>query len=102
MDFSKLMSAAGDLRGRLEEAQRQARESRYVGEAGGGLVRITMNGNFEVLDVSIDLKAVTPDSTALLEDLVRAACNQCIGHIQESLKGQLGSMAVGMGLGLPT
>ncbi|MEO1173997.1 MAG: YbaB/EbfC family nucleoid-associated protein, partial [Myxococcota bacterium] len=45
------MKAAQGLKGQLEAAQEQAEKLRVTGEAGGGMVKVTMNGRYEVISL---------------------------------------------------
>lgn len=76
MDIQYLMRQAK----KLEKAMTEAKESLATAvsveaESGGGLVKVVMNGKYELTKLTIDPKAVTPDDRALLEDLVTAAVN---------------------------
>ncbi len=99
MDINELMKAAQSLKGQLEEAQAKAEELRVTGEAGGGMVRVVMNGRYEVVELSIDPNAAK-DDVKLVEDLTRAAFNQASSQVGQQLQGSLGSMAQGLGLDL--
>jgi DNA-binding YbaB/EbfC family protein len=52
-----------------EQMQKRMAELRVEGSAGGGMVKATMNGNKEVLSVSIDKEAVDPNDVEMLQDL---------------------------------
>jgi len=76
MDIQYLMRQAK----KLEKAMTEAKESLATAvsveaESGGGLVKVVMNGKYELTRLTIDPKAITPDDRALLEDLVTAAVN---------------------------
>lgn len=99
MDINELMKAAQSLKGQLEQAQEQAEKLRVTGEAGGGMVRVVMNGRYEVVELTIDPNAAR-DDIKLVEDLTRAAVNHATSQIGQQLQGSLGSMAQGMGIDL--
>ncbi len=98
MDLSNLMQMAGQLREQLASAQAQARDLRIQGEAGGGLVRVVMNGQHEVLEIVIDPKTLA--DKALLEDLLRAAFNQAAARVQETVRDRMGAFAHNFGIDL--
>lgn len=99
MDINELMKAAQGLRTQLENAKEQAEKLRVTGEAGGGMVRVVMNGRYEVVELTIEPAAVS-DDIKLVEDLTRAAVNQASSKVGEQLQGSLGSMAQGLGVDL--
>ncbi len=80
------------------QAQMQQRmsELRAEGSAGGGMVKATMNGNKELLAVTIDKEAVDPNDVEMLQDLVVAAINEAARKVDEEMQSQLGTMAGGM------
>ena len=80
------------------QAQMQQRmaELRVEGSAGGGMVKATMNGNKEVLSVTIDKEAVDPNDVEMLQDLVVAAVNEAARKVDEEMQGQIGAMTGGM------
>ena len=98
MDFDQIMRMAAQVREQMAGLSSRAADSRVTGEAGGGLVRVVMNGKHEVLEVHIDPKAVASDELGLLEDLLRAAFNQASGRAGDALKEHLGQMAQMLGL----
>jgi hypothetical protein len=79
-----------------EQMQKRMAELRVEGSAGGGMVKATMNGNKEVLSVSIDKEAVDPNDVEMLQDLVVAAVNEAARKVDEEMQGQLGAMTGGM------
>ena len=79
-----------------EQMQQRMAELRVEGSAGGGMVKVTMNGNKEVLSVSIDKEAVDPNDVEMLQDLVVAAVNEAARKVDEEMQGQLGAMTGGM------
>lgn len=100
MDLSNLMQMAGQVKEQMENAQAEAAKTVVTGEAGGGMVKVVMNGNHEVTDVTIEPGIVNPDEISLLEDLVRAALNQASVNVQSAMKDRMNSMVSGMGLDL--
>ena len=100
MDLSKIMQMAEQMRDQMEKAQQEAANITAEGEAGAGMVKITMKGRHEVVKVVMDPAILTPDQAAFVEDLVRAATNQASGKVSELMKHQAGSMASNMGIDL--
>src|SRR5690606_6511177 len=98
MDLNQLMKMAGEMRQRLADSQQEIEDSRVVGESGGGLVRVVMNGRHEILELHIDPKTMVPSEVALVEDLVRAAVNQASQKASGLLKERMAQMAQQMGV----
>ena len=98
MDFSALMQISEKLRQELQRSQEEAQRARVTGEAGGGLVRVVLNGRYEAVEVTIDPKATSGDDRRLLEDLVRAAINQASARVSAEMQGRVGSFASSLGV----
>ena len=100
MDIGNLMKMASQVKEQMESAQEDAAKILATGEAGGGMVKVVMNGNHEIVKLEIEPSIVNPEETGLLEDLVRAASNQAAVKVKEALKEHMGSMVSDMGLDL--
>lgn len=73
LDLGAMMQMAQDLSERMGTAQAELAEARVEGSAGGGLVKVVINGHLHLLSVEIDPEAVDPDDTSMVGDLVVAA-----------------------------
>ena len=73
MDIQYLMRQAKKLEKAMADAREKLGELTVDAEAGGGLVKVQLNGKCELVRLSVDPKAVDPGDLALLEDLVKAA-----------------------------
>jgi len=78
MDIQYLMKQAKKLEKAMADAREKLSELSVDAEAGGGLVKVQLNGKCEVTKLSIDPKAVDPAEVAMLEDLVSAAINAAV------------------------
>jgi len=74
-DIQHLMRQARKLEKAMEDARASLDQISVEAEAGGGLVKVRMDGRCTVLKIEIDPKAVDPAEKAMLEDLVAAAVN---------------------------
>jgi DNA-binding YbaB/EbfC family protein len=91
LDFGSLLGQAQQMMA----ATAAAAEEVVEGVAGGGAVRITVNGRFEFQSVTISPDAVDPSDVALLEDLVLAALHDAASQIaarQQEAMGGLGDL----------
>ena len=103
MNIKQLMKQAQQMQ---DQMQRQMATIHVEGTAGGGMVKAEMNGNKELLAITIDKEAVDPEDVEMLQDMVLAAVNEGIRAAQERAEAKMGGIAGGMGgmgggLGLP-
>jgi nucleoid-associated protein EbfC len=73
LDLGAMMQMAQDMGERMAEAQEELAATEVEGSAGGGVVKVTLNGHLHLLQVSIDPSVVDPADVSMLEDLVVAA-----------------------------
>lgn len=78
------------------QMQQQMEALRVEGTAGGGMVKATMNGQKELLAVTIDKEAVDPADVEMLQDLVVAAVNEAARKVDEEMQKSMGAMTGGM------
>jgi nucleoid-associated protein EbfC len=75
IDIQHLMRQARKLEKAMADARASLDQVSVEAEAGGGLVKVRMDGRCSLLKIEIDPKAIDPSDKALLEDLVAAAVN---------------------------
>jgi len=91
-----LFKQAQKLQERLAQAQEALAGKTVEGTAGGGMVRVVMNGQQEVLEVHIDPEVVDPEDVEMLEDLVLAALQQAQERARQLAQEELAKAAGGM------
>jgi nucleoid-associated protein EbfC len=106
MDMQQLFAAAQQMQEQLMNAQQALADAEVTGTAGGGLVRVTVNGQGELMDVSIDPAAVDPadpeETARTIADLVLAAVRDAYRSAEDLQQQQMGPFAAAMsGGGLP-
>jgi len=84
----------------LARAQQELAATEVEGQAGGGLVKATVTGSGELRGLVIDPKAVDPEDTETLADLVVAAVQAANDNAQQLQQTKLGPLAQGLG-GMP-
>ncbi len=100
--MSALLAQAQQVQQKLMEAQEQLANAEVQGQAGGGLVQVTVKGSGEVVGVSIDPKVVDPDDVETLQDLIVGALADAARQVTMLAQERLGPLAGGMGeLGIP-
>ena len=97
-DPSKLAEMARQAQQMQAKISDQLRVQLIVGQAGGGMVRIEMNGLLETQKVHIEPKAIDPTDPTLLQDLVRAAFNDALAKAEASRMEQAQAMAGNLGI----
>ena len=97
--LGNMMKQAQQMQEKMQKAQEEIASMEVTGEAGAGLVKVTMYGNHNVKRVAIDASLFgDEDDREMLEDLVAAATNDAVRRVEESSKEKMASIAGGMGL----
>ncbi|QMV86328.1 YbaB/EbfC family nucleoid-associated protein [Corynebacterium hindlerae] len=95
-DMSQIIAQAQQMQAKLQQAQSELIASSVVGEAGNGLVKITLLGSGEVTAVEIDPKVVDPEDVDTLQDLVLGAFQDAHNQIGQLAKEKMGPLSQGM------
>ncbi len=91
-----IMQQAQKLQEKLAKAQQELGEATLEASSGGGVVRVTINGQQKIQSVKISSEVVNPDDVELLEDLVLTAVSEAITKSQELAAERLGGLTGGL------
>jgi DNA-binding YbaB/EbfC family protein len=95
--IGNLLKQAQKMQEELARTQERLAQEEVIGESGGGMVRVTMNGRHEVKRVEIDA-SLMGDDKEMLEDLVAAAINAAVQRIGEHMQQNMADLTAGMPL----
>ena len=104
-DLMGMMKQAKELQDRMQRLQDEVAALTIEGSAGGGLVKVTVNGKSEMKTVKIDPSLLKPDEAEILEDLIVAAINEARTKAEAKLADKMreltGGLAMPPGMKLP-
>ena len=95
--IGQLMKQAQQMQAEMQSAQEEMASLIVTGEAGGGMVRITMTCKHEVQALDID-DALVGDDKEMLQDVVIAAFNDALRKVESTMQEKYAGMTAGMGL----
>ncbi len=93
MNPFELLKNAKSLQEQFARLQDELDSVTVSGASGGGIVKVMLNGKFELLSVIIDPVAVDPRDIPMLQDLIVAAHADASEKVKEVLKNRLGPLA---------
>jgi hypothetical protein len=96
MEVNALQQMLSRLRQVQEDLQRQVNSVTVEASAGGGMVTVKMNGQKQIVDVTIEPAVFAGKDQEMLQDLVRAAVNEAGRRVDEELASQMKNLAGGM------
>lgn len=105
MNFKKMMEQAQEMQSKFAEMQSDLEGVEIVGEAGGGMVKVTLTGKNLMKAVSIDSSLYSAEDGEVVEDLIVAAHNDAKAklddHMQEKMKEMTGGLSLPPGFKMP-
>ena len=103
-NFGNMMKQAQQLQASMQKAQEEIAALEVSGEAGGGMVKVTVNGRHEVKRVQIE-QSLMGEDPEMLEDLIAAAMNDAVHKAeaasQAKMAGLMGGLQLPPGMKLP-
>lgn len=96
-NLGDLMKKAQEMQKKMQEIQKQIAEMEVTGQAGGGLVKIIMNGQHVAKRVTLD-SSFMKEEKGIAEDLITAAINDAVSKIEKSTRDKMGALT---GIKLP-
>ncbi|QBG37873.1 YbaB/EbfC family nucleoid-associated protein [Litorilituus sediminis] len=95
--MGNLMKQAQQMQAKMAKAQEELANMEVVGEAGAGMVKVTMTGSHSVRRVELD-DSLMEDDKDMIEDLLAAAVNDAVRRVEEQNKEKMSALTGGMQL----
>jgi nucleoid-associated protein EbfC len=92
----QMMNQLRKMQQDMAKAQEDIQSATVDGAAGGGMVQVTMTGDFRMTKISLDKAAVDPDDVETLEDLIVAAYNDARAKAEEFAAKRMGAVTGGL------
>lgn len=96
--ITHLMKMLPKIKEEMEKFQQQLGQITAEGDAGGGMVKVKVNGKMEILAVHLTDDALKLNDREMLEELIRAATNQALTKVRQQNAEEMGKVAGGLGL----
>ncbi|MBX3695546.1 MAG: YbaB/EbfC family nucleoid-associated protein [Steroidobacteraceae bacterium] len=96
-NFGNMMKQAQALQANMQKAQAEIASLEVTGEAGGGMVKVTMTGKHDVRRVQIE-PAVIGEDREMLEDLIAAAVNDAVKKVEQRSAEKMAGLMSGLNL----
>jgi DNA-binding YbaB/EbfC family protein len=98
MNMNNLMKQAQQMQAKLAMLQNELAEREVEASAGGGMVKVKVNGKQQLLSISIDKECVDPNDVSTLEELVFTAVNQAMKQSQDMVQQAMSKVTGGMNI----
>jgi len=105
-NMSGMMKQIQKMQEKMAQVQEGLESKTVVGEAGGGMVKVTVTGKQHLVKIEIDREVVDPEDVDMLEDLLLAATNKALEESTRMAQEEMSKVTSGMlpnipGLNLP-
>lgn len=99
-DFAQMLKQAQAMQAKMAELQERLAALLVDGQAGGGLVQVSVDGKGMIKSVTIDPSLLAPEEAEILGDLIVAAYTDARGRAEEAAQQKMA--ALGQEMGLPS
>lgn len=94
-DMNNLLQQAQAMQEKMKKMQDEIAQAEVTGEAGAGMVKVTMNGRHDVRRVEVDPSLLKEDKD-ILEDLLAAAVNDAVRRVEKQQQEKMSSLTAGL------
>ena len=92
------MEQAKKMQERISQLQQELEMRTIEAQAGGGMVKVVVNGKFEIVSLKIEKDVVNPEDVEMLQDLIAAAVNEGIRKAQEMASEEMAKITGGLNI----
>lgn len=98
MNMQQMLKQAQKIQKQVQKAQEKLKELKVTGQAGGGVVTATVNGQGDLIELEIEPEVVDPEDVEMLEDLILSAIKSAKEKADEKQSDMMPDMGIpGMG-----
>ncbi len=96
--LGNMMKQVQQMQAKMAQMQEELARMEVEASAGGGMVKVVVNGKSEIVSIAIDPEVVDPEDVEMLQDLIVAAVKQAHEKAQELQAEQMSAITGGMNL----
>ena len=96
--MANMMKQAQKLQSKMLQMQEELAQRTVEASAGGGMVKIVVNGKQQIVSVQIEKEVVDPEDVDMLQDLVQAAANDALARAQEMVNAEMSKLTGGLSI----
>lgn len=97
-NMQNMMKQMQKMQRNMAQIQEELAQTPVEGTAGGGVVKVTVNGQNQMLGIELAPEVVDPDDIEMLQDLIVAAANDAVSNAQKLSEERMGALTKGMKL----
>ena len=97
-NMGNLMKQAQQFQNKMAKLQQELEKKTIEATAGGGMVTVVVNGQQELVSITIDPEVIDPEDVDMLQDLVLAAVNDGMARAKKMVNDEMGKLTGGLNL----
>ncbi len=97
-NLGAMMKQVQEMQTRMQDMQAKLGQMSVIGQSGGGLVKVTLNGKGVLTGADIDASLLKPEEKEILEDLIAAAHADAKGRLEHMVAEEMKSITDGLPL----
>jgi len=97
-NYGNIMKQARIMQQKLQEIQKELKGMTLEASAGGGAVKVKVNGGQEVIEIKINKEMVDSSDMEMVEDMVMVAVNDAIRQSREEAKRKMAALTGGINI----
>ena len=97
-NMAGMMKKVQKLQNEMKKMQEELKTKTVDVSTGGGAVKIVMNGDKQVVSLTLDPAVVDPEDVEMLQDIISAAVNEAIKKVDDMMAQEMGKLTAGMNL----
>lgn len=98
MDLNELMQQAQKMQQDMQTTEKELKSKRYTESVGGGVVEVTLSGDLQIENISIEEELLSIDNKAILEDMIQMAINNALQKATSEKEDKMASLTSGMNM----
>jgi hypothetical protein len=96
MDMNQIMQQAQQFQQKLQSMQAELSQKQVSATVGGGMVTATVNGQHELIELTIEKEVLDSSDPVMVQDLVLAAVNEAMKKAQEMIQAEMSKLTGGL------
>jgi hypothetical protein len=97
-NMNGLVQQAQKMKQEMELAQNKVKEKVFDSQSGGGMVKVSMNGDYQIISLSISPDVIDPSDPEMLQDLVKAAFSEAIQSVRDFSQNEMSRITGGISI----
>ncbi len=94
--MQQMMKQAKIMQKKMAETQKELKKMEFEASAGGGAVKVRVNGDQEILDVKLNTEMIDVEDLDMVEDMVMVAINDALKQSKDEAKSKMAGLTGGM------